>query len=82
MFCFNRLPRRQIMNYSQTLNQALDKLKNVGPWGPSQGGNVNSNSNKKREHDNSILGNMISVVLGLFSTNDSLLLLIGLFIGI
>ena len=74
----------QIMDYSQALNQALDKLKNVGPGGiknPSQGGKANSNSNKKREHGNSLLGNMISVVLGLFSTNDSLLLLIGLFIG-
>ena len=74
----------QIMDYSQALKQALDKLKNVGPGGiknPSQGGKANSNSNKKREHGNSLLGNMISVVLGLFSTNDSLLLLIGLFIG-
>ena len=74
----------QIMDYSQALNQALDKLKNVGLGGiknPSQGGKANSNSNKKREHGNSLLGNMISVVLGLFSTNDSLLLLIGLFIG-
>jgi len=74
----------QIMDYSQALNQALERLKNAGPGGmktPSQGGKSNSNNNKKREHGNSLLGNMISVVLGLFSTNDSLLLLIGLFIG-
>ena len=74
----------QIMDYSQALNQALERLKNAGPGGmknPSQGGRTNSNNNKKSEHGNSLLGNMISVILGLFSTNDSLLLLIGLFIG-
>ena len=75
----------QIMDYSNALNKALEKLKNSGPEGmksPPKGSRGNSNSNKNRENVNSLLGNMISVLLGLFSTNDSLLLLIGLFVGL
>ena len=75
----------QIMDYSNALNKALEKLKNAGPGemrSPQKGSRGNSNSNKNRENANSLLGNMISVLLGLFSTNDSLLLLIGLFVGL
>ena len=75
----------QIMDYSNALNKALEKLKNAGPGAmrsPQKGSRGNSNSNKNRENANSLLGNMISVLLGLFSTNDSLLLLIGLFVGL
>ena len=75
----------QIMDYSNALNKALEKLKNAGPGGlkaPPKGSSGNSNSNKNRENVNSLLGNMISVLLGLFSTNDSLLILIGIFVGL
>ena len=75
----------QIMDYSNALNKALEKLKNVGPGGlkaPPKGSSGNSYSNKNRENVNSLLGNMISVLFGLFSTNDSLLILIGLFVGL
>ena len=75
----------QIMDYSNALNKALEKLKNAGPGAmrsSQKGSRGNSNSNKNRENANSLLGNMISVLLGLFSTNDSLLLLIGLFVGL
>ena len=75
----------QIMDYSNALNKALEKLKNAGPGAmrsPHKGSRGNSNNNKNRENANSLLGNMISVLFGLFSTNDSLLLLIGLFVGL
>jgi hypothetical protein len=73
----------QIMDYSKALNDALERLKNAGPDGlkaPPKGSS-SSNSNKKRESGSGLFGNMITGLLGLFSTNDSLLLLFGLFIG-
>ena len=80
----NKFTEDQIMDYSKALNDALERLKNAGPDGlrnPPKGSS-SSKSNKKRESGSSLFGNMISVLLGLFSTNDSLLLLIGFFIGI
>ena len=79
----NKFTEDQIMDYSKALNDALERLKNAGPDGlrnPPKGSS-SSKSNKKRESGSSLFGNMISVLLGLFSTNDSLLLLIGFFIG-
>ena len=79
----NKFTEDQIMDYSKALNDALERLKNAGPDGlrnPPKGSS-GANSNKKRESGSSLFGNMISVLLGLFSTNDSLLLLIGFFIG-
>ena len=73
----------QIMDYSKALNDALERLKNAGPDGlkaPPKGSS-SSNSNKKRESGSGLFGNMITGLLGLFSSNDSLLLLFGLFIG-
>ena len=79
----NKFTEDQIMDYSKALNDALERLKNAGPDGlrnPPKGSS-GANSNKKRKSGSSLFGNMISVLLGLFSTNDSLLLLIGFFIG-
>ena len=78
----NKYTEDQIMDFSKALNSALEKLKNVGPGGmraPSQGGEYNTKSNSKPQ-GSGLLEKMITGILGLFSTNDSLLFLIGLFI--
>ena len=65
----NKFTEDQIMDYSKALNDALERLKNAGPDGlrnPPKGSS-GANSNKKRESGSSLFGNMISVLLGLFS---------------
>ena len=74
----------QIMDFSKALNTALEKLKDAQPGGgmrnPSQGHDSGSN-NKKKPQGIGLLEKMFAGILGLFSTNDSLLLLFGFFIA-
>ena len=74
----------QIMDFSKALNTALEKLKDAQPGGgmrnPSQGHDSGSN-NKKKPQGVGLLEKMFAGILGLFSTNDSLLLLFGFFIA-
>ena len=72
----------QIMDYSKALNSALERLKNAPPGGmraPSQGDEYSTKSNNRQEGPG-LLGRMISSFIGLFTTNDSLLILFGAFI--
>ena len=78
----NKYTEDQIMDYSKALNSALEKLKNTPPGGmraPPQGGEYNTNSNKRQEGPG-LLGRMISSLFGMFTSNDSLLILFGAFI--
>ena len=72
----------QIMDYSNALNKALEKLKNTPPGSmraPSQGGEFSTKSNNRPEGPG-LLGRMIASLLGMFTTNDSLFILFGAFI--
>ena len=73
----------QIMDFSKALNTAFEKIKNAQSGGmrpPSQGGEYNSKGDNKPEAPG-LFGMMISNLIGLFTTNDSLLILIGAFIA-
>ena len=73
----------QIMDFSKALNTALEKLKDAQPGGgmrnPSQG--YDSSSDNKKPQGVGLLEKMLAGILGLFTTNDSLLLLFGFFIA-
>ena len=78
----NKYTEDQIMDYSKALNSALEKLKNTPPGSmraPSQGGEFSTKSNNRPEGPG-LLGRMISSLFGMFTSNDSLLILFGAFI--
>ena len=72
----------QIMDYSKDLNSALSKLQKAQPGGmrgPSKGGDFNSNERNSYQ-SSGIFAKIFTNFLGLFTTNDSLLFLFGMFI--
>ena len=71
----------QIMDFSKDLNSALAKLQKAQPGGMRgpKGGDFNSND-KNNYKSSGLLTKIFSNFLGLFTSNDSLLFLFGLFV--
>ena len=68
------------MDFSKSLNDALEKLQKNAGGGMRNQQSSGFNNNNKAPQGSGLLEKIIGGIIGLFNPNDSLLLLVGFFV--